>query len=80
MENKFNIKPMSESLTGSSKTWKYRRSVIALLIGGVAGLIYYYFLKGPGTGGVAGNPFLSAITGGLLGLFVANSPCAQNKC
>jgi hypothetical protein len=59
----------------------FKISVIALVIGSLAGFFYYYFgIAGPGKEIVASEAAYSVIWGGLLGLFVVNSPCSRGRC
>jgi hypothetical protein len=81
MENNIEMQPQPKSILESFKSWKYRRSFIAILIGGSAGFIYYYFFgNNTGKDEISGNPYFSIIWGGLMGLFVVNSPCSRGRC
>jgi len=77
MENEYNIKPKLKSLNEFIKSWSFWKPVIAILVGGLAGLTYYYFI---GIESGQGSPYMSVIWGGLLGLFVVNSPCSRGRC
>jgi len=57
----------------SAYFWKPAAGVI---IGGVLGFLYYYYVGcNSGSCGITSNPFSSILFGGVLGLFVVNSPC-----
>ncbi|MFZ4413390.1 MAG: DUF6132 family protein [Bacteroidales bacterium] len=62
-----------KALIRTSYFWK---PVIAIIIGGVAGFLYYHF-EGctSGSCGIASNPFSSVLFGCSLGYFFVNRPC-----
>jgi hypothetical protein len=63
------------------KSWKFWKSMILIGAGGLAGFLYYYFVGcKSGSCPITGNPYMSILWGGLLGFFLINSPCSQNKC
>jgi hypothetical protein len=60
---------------------KFLRAFLGIVIGSIAGYLYYHFIGcSSGSCPITGNPFLSSAWGGLLGLFVLNTPCSRNKC
>lgn len=63
------------------KSPSFKRSAIAVLIGGVGGFLYYYFKDcDPAVCTIAGNPYYSSLWGGFMGLFMVNSPCVRGRC
>jgi hypothetical protein len=63
------------------KSWRLWKPFIAVVIGGVSGYLYYHFVGcSSGTCAITSNPYMSTIWGGLLGLFVVNSPCSRGRC
>lgn len=78
---------MKESCETDNKSmnWKeYIRSsrwikpLVAILIGGIAGYIYYYFIGcDSGSCALTGSPVSSILTGSALGLFITNRPCSS---
>jgi hypothetical protein len=57
----------------SSYFWK---PFTGIAIGIIAGFLYYHFVGcSSGNCPLTGNPYSSMIWGGMLGLFVTNSPC-----
>jgi hypothetical protein len=59
----------------------FKISVIALIIGSLAGFFYYYFgITGSEKEIITSEAVYSIIWGGLLGLFVVNSPCSRGRC
>jgi membrane associated rhomboid family serine protease len=63
------------------KSKNFRTSLIAATIGSAAGFLYYYFgeLKA-GDELIVSSALMSAVWGGLLGLFIVNSPCSRGRC
>ncbi len=63
------------------KSWRFWRPFIAVVIGSVAGFLYYYFVGcNSGSCAITSSPYKSTIWGGLLGFFLVNSPCSRGKC
>lgn len=59
----------------------FRRSSIAIVVGGFLGFLYYTFLgSDSGSGEIMGNPYASVVWGIILALFLANSPCVRGRC
>jgi len=70
-------KQIKEFLT--SRT--FLKSAIAVLVGGLVGFLYYYFIGcSSGHCAITGSPLGSIIFGGLLGFFIVNSPCGKGQC
>ena len=79
MENNCETKPgnFKEFIKSS---W-FLRPFLGVVIGGVAGFLYYYFVGcTSGHCPITNNPYMSIIWGGLLGLFIVKSPCSRGKC
>ncbi|MEZ5000636.1 MAG: hypothetical protein R2744_08605 [Bacteroidales bacterium] len=65
-------------VTGSRQ---FRRSISAVLIGAIAGFLYYYFTEGKELVIIPfGDIFKSVVIGGFFGFFITNSPCARGRC
>jgi hypothetical protein len=79
-----NEKELSSVLSKGKAFFKSRRfwrPFIAIIIGGVAGFLYYYFIGcNSGSCGITSDPYMSIMWGGLLGLFMVNSPCSRGRC
>jgi hypothetical protein len=79
-----NEKEMSNILNKGKeffKSWRFWKPFIALVIGGLAGFLYYYFIGcDSGSCGITSDPYMSMVWGGLLGLFLVNSPCSSGRC
>lgn len=77
MDNKYELKPWN-----FKKFLRYSwflRPLLGVAIGGLAGLLYYYFVGcSSGRCPITGNSFISIIWGGILGYFVVKSPCSSS--
>jgi hypothetical protein len=63
------------------KSWKFWKPFLAVFTGVLAGFLYYHFIGcRSGSCPVTGNPYISMLWGGLMGLFLVNSPCSKGKC
>lgn len=76
---------IQETKSGSVKTFltsrRFLKPFLSVLIGGIAGFLYYHFVGcASGQCALTSSPYTSTIFGGLLGLFITSSPCANNKC
>jgi hypothetical protein len=68
-------------LVNRLKTWRFWKNIVAVFIGALAGFLYYHFVGcTSGECAITSNPYMSAFYGGLLGLFLVNSPCARGRC
>ncbi len=58
-----------------------RKTLIYIILGIVAGVVYYYFSEGKGTENINTKELIQSMAvGGFMGFFITNSPCAKNKC
>ncbi len=81
MENKCEIKPKPSNFKELLKSWYFWKPFTGVATGGLAGFLYYYFIGcSSGSCPITGNPYMSIIWGGLLGLFIVKSPCASGRC
>lgn len=79
-KNAENTAPQNK-LIGFIKSKLFVKPLIAMIIGGIGGFVYYYFVGcNSGSCAITSNPYSSIIMGGLLGFFVVNSPCTRGKC
>jgi hypothetical protein len=79
------INKMNESCSNGTKprtfkamlrSWYFWKPVSAVLIGAVAGFLYYNFIGcSTGSCAITSNPYSSILIGGMMGLFIVNSPC-----
>ncbi len=78
---KLELKQENKGLPGIFKSKQFRKTVIGIIIGAVAGFAFFYLTEGMYMDSLSGTDILqSVMLGGLFGLFVTNSPCARNKC
>ncbi len=78
---KLEIRQESNKLKGILKNSQFRRTILGILIGAVAGFAFFYFSEGIHMVSLSEKDVIqSMIFGGLFGLFVTNSPCARNRC
>jgi len=78
---KLDLAPENKGIKGFIKSTQFKRSLIAILIGAVAGFGYYFFSDAHQFDNVVMKEALQPIfTGAFLGFFITNSPCALNQC
>jgi hypothetical protein len=59
-------------------SWYFWKPFIGILIGGLAGFLYFYFIGcNSGTCAITSNPYRSILFGGILGYLIAGSPCLK---
>jgi hypothetical protein len=81
MENNFTENKQVFRIKEFLKSWKFWKPFLAVVVGGVAGFLYYHFIGcNSGSCAITGNPYMSVLWGGMLGLFITNSPCARGRC
>jgi len=72
-EGKSNPRSVKEYL----KSGDFRKSIIAIAVGGFAGFLYYHFVGcASGTCAITSNPYASIAFGGFFGYFLVNRSCA----
>jgi len=74
-----------ESEEKGFKSWikskQAKKTIIAMLIGAVAGFAYFYLTEGQEMEVVStGDIIQNVVFGAFLGFFVTNSPCSRGKC
>jgi len=78
---KLEIEPEKQGFSDWVKSTQVKKTLVAILIGAVAGFVYYYFSEGKNLDVMSsGDIFQNVFFGAFLGFFVTNSPCARNKC
>ena len=59
----------------------FKKTLLFVLIGGVAGFAFYYFTEGIQMDKMpTGEIFQSIAAGAFLGFFITNSPCTRDRC
>ena len=80
-ENEKEIGPYLVKTKEFLKSWRFWRPFLAVVIGGLSGLLYFYFIGcKSGSCSITSDPYMSMVWGGLLGLFMVNSPCSRGRC
>lgn len=63
------------------KSQHNRRSLVFIIIGGIAGFLYFYFTQGQKMDVIPTNEILKSVgVGAFFGFFITNSPCARGRC
>lgn len=75
------LEPRQKTVKEFFKSWRFWKPVIAVVVGGLAGFAYYYFVGcKSGTCAISSNPYISVLFGSLMGFFFVNSPCSKGNC
>jgi hypothetical protein len=78
---KLEIESEEKGFKGWIKSKQVKKTIIAILIGAVAGFAYFYFTEGQEMEVIQTSDIIQDVVfGAFLGFFVTNSPCARNKC
>jgi len=58
-----------------------RKTLLYILLGAVAGFLFYYFTEGINMDAMPrGEIVQSILVGAFFGFFITNSPCARGRC
>jgi len=58
------------------RTPYFWRPAVGVILGGIGGFLYYYFVGcSSGSCAITSNPISSVIFGSAIGYFILNSPC-----
>lgn len=72
------IKAKPKTVAEFLSSWYFWKPFLAILIGGLAGFAYYWFVGcSSGSCAITSNPYMSIIFGSLFGLFLVKSPCSS---
>ena len=75
------LKQDSSWLKRKLRSKHFRKSVLYILGGGLAGFLLLYFTEGQSMDKIAGGDiFNNVFIGAFLGFFITNSPCARGRC
>ena len=81
---KFKELEIKQEGTWIAKTLKsrhFRKTIIFIAGGALAGLLVFYLTEGKHIVDMSfGDIFQGMLVGGFIGFFITNSPCARNKC
>ncbi|MCK4751515.1 MAG: hypothetical protein KAT15_30870 [Bacteroidales bacterium] len=75
------IKPEGNRLKRTLTSAHFKRTIIAMGVGAMAGFAFFYFTEGRLMESIPGTEILKSMAvGGFFGLFMTNSPCARGRC
>lgn len=58
-----------------------RKTLLYILLGAIAGFLFYYFTEGINMDAMPrGEIVQSILVGAFFGFFITNSPCARGRC
>lgn len=78
---KLDLQPENKGIKGFFKSKQTRRTLIAILVGSLIALAFYYFTEGQSMNTFSvGQALKNMALGGFFGFFVTNSPCARGRC
>lgn len=78
---KLELQSESKGIFSFVQSQHFRKTVISILIGAIAGFGLFYFSEGRSLDVMVFQDYgRSTLIGGFLGFFITNSPCARNKC
>jgi len=75
------LTPKGNLLQRSWRRPHFRKTLIATLVGALAGFLFFYFTEGMHMQGMPGGEILKSLAiGAFFGIFFTNSPCARGRC
>ncbi len=78
---KLEFEPESGKIKRIIQSAHFKKSLIFIVIGALAGFLYFYLTEGRQMNVIAsGDIIKSLLIGGFLGYFITNSPCTRGKC
>jgi hypothetical protein len=78
MDQSCEVKKKTKTFKEFIKSSYFLRPFPGIVIGGVAGYLYYHFVVcSSGSCAITSNPFMSTIAGSFLGFFILNSLCSK---
>lgn len=81
MSDTCDYKPKPKNVKDLIRSWYFWKPALAVIIGGIAGYAYYYFVGcASGTCAITSSPYTSIGFGAFMGYFMVNSPCASGNC
>ena len=81
MDNSCETNPGPKNLKELINTGTFWKPIVAVAVGAKLRFLNYYFVGcTSGNCAITSNPYLSIAVGGLMGLFVVNSPCSRGRC
>ncbi|HLP75249.1 MAG TPA: DUF6132 family protein [Bacteroidales bacterium] len=78
MQNDCEVKPKPKTIREFFRSSYFWKPFLSIVIGGLAGFLYYYFVGcTSGTCPITSQPLPSIITGGVFGFLFTSSPCVK---
>jgi hypothetical protein len=78
MENNCNVTSRPRNIKELLKSWYLWKPFLAIVIGGIAGFVIFYFVScDTRVCIISGSTYSTIITGSFLGLLLTNSPCLK---
>ena len=78
MESSCKVTPRPKSVKEFFTTWYFWKPFLGIVVGLLAGFLYFYFVECKTDPCVITNDaYSSVLFGGFLGFFVTGSPCAR---
>jgi len=78
---KLEIKEEGNWIQRKIKNPHTRKTLLYILLGAVAGFLFYYFTEGMNMDAMPrGEIVQSILVGAFFGFFITNSPCARGRC
>lgn len=78
---RLDLQPENKGIKGFLKSKQTRRTLIAILIGSLGALAFYYFTEGQNMNTFSmEQALINMALGGFFGFFITNSPCARGRC
>jgi hypothetical protein len=80
MDSNSTVTSKPKSLKEFLRSWHFWRPFLSIVIGGLGGYLYYYFIGcSSGSCPITSNPYLSIIIGGLLSFLLVGTPGTKIK-
>ena len=78
MESNCKTTPRPKSVKAFLKSWYFWKPFLGIVIGGLGGFLFFYFVGcKSGSCAITSNPLSSILMGSFLGYFLTNSPCLK---
>jgi hypothetical protein len=78
MENTCNASPKPKNIREFLRSRNFLKPFIGILVGGLAGFLYYYFIGcTSGTCPITSNPYSTMFFGGFAGYMITSGPCTK---
>lgn len=78
---KLEIKPEGNWIKRNLFSKHAKRTVLAVVIGAILGIVYFYFTEGQHMTEIVWKDITrAAFFGAFFGFFITNSPCARGRC